>query len=54
MLYTSGAINLGKVDAGNTTTDFDLMKLNARVTIGTALAPEWKGVKVNLLDTPGF
>lgn len=56
MLYTSGAINrLGKVDAGNTTTDFDPDEIKRQVTIGTALAPlEWKGVKVNLLDTPGF
>ena len=56
MLYTSGAIKrLGKVDTGNTTTDFDPDEIKRQVTIGTALAPlEWKGVKVNLLDTPGF
>ena len=56
MLYTSGAITrLGKVDAGNTTTDFDQDEIKRQVTISTALAPlEWKGVKVNLLDTPGY
>jgi elongation factor G len=56
MLYTSGAINrLGRVDAGNTTTDFDPDEIKRQVTISTSLAPlEWKGVKVNLLDTPGF
>ena len=56
MLYTSGAIKrLGKVDTGNTTTDFDPDEIKRQVTIGTALAPlEWKGVKINLLDTPGF
>ena len=56
MLYTSGAINrLGKVDAGNTITDFDPDEIKSQVTISTSLAPlEWKGTKINLLDTPGF
>ncbi len=56
MLYTSGAINrLGSVDAGNTTTDYDPDEIKRQVTIGTSLAPvEWAGVKLNLLDTPGF
>lgn len=56
MLYTSGAINrLGRVDSGNTTTDFDPDEIKRQVTISTSLAPlEWKGVKINLLDTPGY
>lgn len=56
MLYTAGAINrLGKVDAGNTVTDYDPDEIKRQVTISTSLAPlEWKGTKVNLLDTPGF
>ncbi len=56
MLYTSGAINrLGNVDAGNTTTDYDPDEIKRQITIGTSLAPvEWEGVKINLLDTPGF
>jgi elongation factor G len=56
MLYTSGAITrLGKVEAGNTTTDYDPDEIKRQVTISTALAPlEWNGVKINLLDTPGY
>ncbi|RJX23539.1 MAG: elongation factor G [Dethiobacter sp.] len=56
MLYTSGATNrLGRVDAGNTITDYDPDEIKRQVTISTSVAPlEWKGVKVNLLDTPGF
>ncbi len=56
LLYTSGVTNrLGRVEAGNTITDFDPDEVKRQVTISTALAPvEWKGVKLNLLDTPGF
>jgi len=55
-LYTTGAINrLGRVEDGNTTTDFDPEEVKRGVTIGSALAPlEWKGAKINLLDTPGY
>ncbi len=56
MLFNSGAINrLGKVEAGNTTTDLDPDEIKKQVTINVGLAPlEWKGVKVNVLDTPGY
>lgn len=56
MLFTSGAVNrLGKVESGTTTTDFDQEEIKRQITINTSLAPvEWKGVKINLLDTPGF
>jgi elongation factor G len=56
LLFTSGAINrLGKIEAGNTTTDYDPDEIKKQVTINVGLAPaEWDGVKVNLLDTPGY
>ncbi|MBS3947055.1 MAG: elongation factor G [Dethiobacter sp.] len=56
ILYTAGVINrLGKVEAGTTTLDFDPEEAKRQITINTALAPlEWAGVKINLLDTPGY
>ena len=56
MIFTTGATNrLGKVDTGTTTTDFDPEEIKRQITINTSLAPvEWAGVKINLLDTPGY
>ena len=56
MLFDSGATNrLCKVDEGNTTTDFDEDEHDRKITINTAVANlEHRGVKINLLDTPGY
>ncbi|MFO8192938.1 MAG: elongation factor G [Bacillota bacterium] len=56
LLFTSGAINrLGKIESGNTTTDYDPDEIRKQVTINVGLAPlEWDEVKINLLDTPGY
>ncbi|MDW8131579.1 MAG: GTP-binding protein, partial [Bryobacterales bacterium] len=56
MLYAVGTTNrLTRVDEGNTITDFDDEEIQRKVTISTALAfAEWRRVKINLLDTPGF
>lgn len=56
LLYASGAVNrLGKIEAGNTTTDYDPDEIKKQVTINVGLAPaEWAGAKINLLDTPGY
>ncbi|MCC6362529.1 MAG: elongation factor G [Bryobacterales bacterium] len=56
MLYAAGATNrLTRVDEGNTVTDFDDEEISRKITISTAVAAiEWKKVKYNLLDTPGF
>ncbi len=56
MLYDSGAVNrLTKVDDSNTTTDFDEDEHDRKITINTAVAHfERRGVKVNLIDTPGY
>lgn len=55
ILYASGAVNrLGKVEEGTTATDFDEDEIRRKTTISSALAfSEWKGGKINLLDTPG-
>ncbi len=56
MLFDAGAVNrLCKVDDGNTTTDFDEDEHERKITINTAVAHfEHRGVKVNLVDTPGY
>jgi elongation factor G len=56
LLYNTGAIDrLGSVDDGTAKTDFDPEETRRRISINLGLAPvEWKGCKVNLLDTPGY
>jgi elongation factor G len=56
ILFNSGAIaRLGKVEEGNTTTDFEEDEIARKNSISSALAfCEWKGHEINLIDTPGF
>ncbi|MGO1369708.1 elongation factor G [Senegalia sp. (in: firmicutes)] len=56
MLMTTGAIKrIGKVEDGNTVSDFDKEEKKREVSIYTSLLPlEWKGHKYNILDTPGY
>ncbi len=56
MLFCAGATTrLGRVEDGTTTTDFDEDEIRRKISISTALAwTEWKGHKLNLVDTPGF
>lgn len=56
LLFCAGATNrLGRVEDGTTTTDFDDDEIRRKISISTALAwTEWKGHKLNLVDTPGF
>lgn len=56
MLYTSGASDRqGRVDDGNTVTDFDQEEIKRKISISLALAPcPWKEHKINCIDVPGF
>ncbi|HOG00944.1 MAG: Elongation factor G [Firmicutes bacterium ADurb.Bin248] len=56
MLFNAGLTErLGRVDSGTTTTDFDPEEVKRSISINAALAPlEWKDVKINLIDAPGF
>ena len=56
MLYSTGAITrLGKVDQGNTTSDYDPDEVKRQSSIYLSLVPcEWQGMKVNIMDTPGY
>jgi len=56
LLFAAGAVNrLGRVDDGTTVTDFDDEAIARRHTLAASLAhAEWRGLKINLIDTPGF
>ncbi|MGI6664502.1 MAG: elongation factor G [Christensenellaceae bacterium] len=55
-LYDAGAIErMGRVEDGNTTTDFDPEETRRGISLSAALAPlEWKNFKLNLIDVPGY
>jgi len=56
MLFTAGEINrIGKVEEGNTTSDFNSNEIEKTISISTtAMHVEWGSSKINILDTPGF
>jgi len=56
MLFSAGAISrLGKIEAGNTTSDYDPDELKRHISINLALLPcEWQENKLNLIDSPGY
>lgn len=56
MLFDAGMVNrLGKVDEGNTVTDYDEEEIARKHTLSSSLAyAEWNQTKINLIDTPGF
>jgi elongation factor G len=56
MLYAAGNTDRqGRVEDGNTTTDFDPEEIRRGISISSALAPvEWKNVKLNVIDVPGY
>ena len=46
---------MGNVQSGTTAMDFEEEEIERTASINTAIAPvEWKGTKLNLLDTPGY
>jgi len=56
LLYvTKGTDRLGKTTDGNTVSDFDAEEVRRGYSISTSLLPvEFKGVKLNILDNPGY
>ncbi|HKM28740.1 MAG TPA: elongation factor G [Anaerovoracaceae bacterium] len=55
-LLATGVINrLGKVEDGNTVSDYDKMEIEKGYSIGATIVPvEYNKVKINFVDTPGF
>ncbi|HVT05487.1 MAG TPA: elongation factor G [Thermoanaerobaculia bacterium] len=56
LLFNAGAATrLGRIEDGTTVTDFESDEIERKHSISAAVAfAEWKGTKINLLDTPGF
>ncbi len=54
-LLATGVISrLGKVEDGNTVSDFDKMEIEKGYSIGLSIVPvEYNKVKINFLDAPG-
>lgn len=55
-LLATGVIDrLGKVEDGNTVSDYDKMEVEKGFSINTSIVPvEWKNSKINFIDTPGY
>ena len=56
MAFVSGiTARMGKVADGNTISDFDKEEIKRQFSISTSVVPiEWEGIKINVLDTPGY
>ncbi len=56
MLFKTGVTKrLGRVEDGNTISDFDKEEINRGVSISMSVVPvEWNDTKINLLDAPGY
>jgi elongation factor G len=56
LLYASGMTNrLGKIEDSNTISDFQPDEIERKISISASLLHcEWKGIKLNIVDTPGY
>lgn len=56
LLFSTNVINrMGKVEDGNTVSDFDKEEKDRQVSISTSIIPvEYENTKINFLDTPGY
>ncbi|ABW18015.1 elongation factor G [Alkaliphilus oremlandii] len=56
VLFSAKLTNrMGRVEDGNTVSDFDKEEVSRSISIGTSIIPvEWHNHKINLLDTPGY
>ncbi|MEX2599822.1 MAG: elongation factor G [Dehalococcoidia bacterium] len=56
MLYATKAIGrMGRVEDGNTVSDFEPEEHHRRTSLQLSIIScQWKGTKINLIDTPGY
>lgn len=56
MAYLAGITSrMGRVEDKNTVSDFGKEEQKRQISISTSVVPvEWNGVKINILDTPGY
>ena len=56
MLFNAGAIDrMGTVEQGTTVMDFDEAEKGKKMSVYASVAHlDWKGIKINLIDLPGF
>jgi elongation factor G len=56
MLFSAGVTTrLGRVEEGNTVSDYRADEMDRQISISSSLLNcEWKGNKINILDTPGY
>lgn len=56
VLYSAKLTNrMGRVEDGNTVSDFDKEEASRSISISTSIIPvEWQNYKINILDTPGY
>ncbi|MBS4027812.1 MAG: elongation factor G [Ignavibacteriales bacterium] len=56
LLFTAGAsTRIGKIDEGSTHSDYRSDEIERKISITTSLLHcEWRNVKINFLDTPGY
>jgi elongation factor G len=52
---SGGTSRMGRVDEGNTASDFEPDEVKRKISLSLALIPcEWANHKINLIDTPGY
>ncbi|MBQ4576591.1 MAG: elongation factor G, partial [Firmicutes bacterium] len=55
LLSTGVTTRMGKVEDGNTVSDYDKMEIEKGFSINTSVVPIlWKENKINFIDTPGY
>lgn len=56
MMFQTGVVGrMGRIDAGTTLSDTDPDEVQRQISISTSLLPvQFQGVKLNMLDTPGY